>query len=149
MWKGSPLITIFPFGIVALVLATSASPMLYSEARPKNTAINETSFRLALPGQWSAGDTTDPSRRTYHSASKHEGLTVSIFGSFFGSPDSKTREEKNIIFKHWVENRRQIETRMPDFPDVKLQNLSTATPRARWLRDIRDSTVYATDGFIV
>src|SRR5258708_4913100 len=77
----------------ALVFATIVIPPLSSRVGPKlqDSVINETSFRLTLPGPWIAGDKTDPSRRTYHSAGGNEGLTVSIFGSFFGGPGSKSR----------------------------------------------------------
>lgn len=108
------------FADAALVFATSASLISYSqpEPRPQNTVINETSFRLTLPGPWTTGDMNDPSRRTYHSATGDEGLTVSIFGSFFGSPGSKSHDERAVIFKRWVEKRRQVETKMPGSADA-------------------------------
>jgi hypothetical protein len=120
MGKRSPLRTLSRFVVAALVFATSANLMSYSqpEPRPQNTVINETSFRLTLPGPWSTGDINDPSRRTYHSATRNEGLTVSIFGSFFGSPGSKSHDERTAIFKRWVEKRRQIETKMPGSADA-------------------------------
>jgi hypothetical protein len=107
------------FAITSLVFATSASPMLDSQPGRKlqNTVINETSFRVTLPGSWTTGDINDPSHRTYLSATGNEGLTVSSFGSFFGSPGSKSHDERTVIFKRWVEKRRQVESKMPGSAD--------------------------------
>jgi hypothetical protein len=110
------------FSIAAIVLATSVAPALFSQSKtkPQNTVINETSFRLTLPGLWTTDETTDPSRRTYHSASGNEGLTVSIFGSFFGPPGSKNHDERSDVFKRWVEKRRQVETKIPGVADANI-----------------------------
>lgn len=102
--------------MVAAIFILAARFPAHSQLASKavDTVIHETSFRLTLPGSWTAGDTNDPSRRTYQSANKNEGLTVSIFGSLFGAPGAMNHDEKSARFRTWVEKRRQMERKVAD-----------------------------------
>jgi len=81
-----------------------------SQAVTGDTRINETSFRLTLPGVWKSGKTDDPNLRTY--TTENEQVTVSIFGSFFPTTGNVTHEDKVAIFRRWVNKRRDYETRI-------------------------------------
>jgi hypothetical protein len=81
-----------------------------TQAKTSDTRVNETSFRLTLPGVWKSGKTDDPNLRTYFT--EHEQVTVSIFGSFFPSAGNVTHEDKVAIFREWVKKRRDIETKI-------------------------------------
>lgn len=81
-----------------------------SQASTGDTRINETYFRLTLPGVWKSGKTDDPNLRTY--STENEQVTVSIFGSFFPSDGNVTHEDKVAIFRRWVKKRKDIETKI-------------------------------------
>jgi len=110
------------FALVLVIFVMVGSIMFWkSSSKHKNalsndTQINEVSFRLTLPGPWTANPTVDPSRRTYHTEA--EQLTVSVFGSLFGVPGAMNHDEKSATFLRWVSKRRDAETKMPGFADV-------------------------------
>ena len=94
-----------------------------TEPKATDTTVNESSFRLKLPGVWKSGKTDDPNKRTYYTT--EEQLTVSIFGPLFG-PGTMNHQDKAERFKKWVSKRRDIETRLPDFKDVVVNDPSFA-----------------------
>jgi len=107
------------------MVATVAGLVLFSKTQPKansdpaeNTRISETSFRLTLPGKWTSEPSNDPTRRDYHTPS--EGLTVSIFGSLFGAPGAMTHDERVATFTHWVNQRRDVETKVAEGGTIRI-----------------------------
>jgi hypothetical protein len=120
--RRSPLLAFSLFATTVIVFIAAAGLSLYARAQPKraDTVIRETSFRLTLPGPWIAGDTSDPNLRTYRTANGKEGLTVSIFGSFFGGPGEMNHDEKAARFRLWVNKRKQDETKIPDSAGIKI-----------------------------
>jgi len=103
-WFGVVLVTVNIFG--------------QSQAKTGDTRINETSFRLTLPGVWKSGKTDDPNLRTYHT--ENEQVTVSIFGSFFPTTGNVTHEDKVAIFRRWVNKRRDMETKIEESAGITL-----------------------------
>lgn len=97
-------------GIALLGLKTIA------QSKSVATKVNETSFRLTLPGAWEAGDESDPTKRVYHT--DHEQLTVSIFGPLIGSAGSTSHEDRVSRFKIWVKKRIDLEAKLSDHPGV-------------------------------
>jgi hypothetical protein len=89
----------------------SKSKPAIKNARPEDTRINETSFRLILPGTWTPAPSNDLARRDYHTDS--EQLTVSIFGSLFGAPGAMNHDAKVATFMRLVDKRRDVETKVP------------------------------------
>lgn len=117
----------FPFsgtglvGVLALTLLAGCTGSRQSQPQSNDTRINETSFRLTLPGLWKSGSAGDPTRRDYHT--DNEQLTVSIFGSLFGKPGTMEHTARVTTFRRWVNKRRDIEGRLPG-----LANVTTTEP---------------------
>jgi len=106
---------ISPSGFVSCLLGVALLTVNIfgqSQAKTGDTRINETSFRLTLPGLWKSGKTDDPKLRTYRT--ENEQVTVSIFGSFFPTTGNVTHEDKVAIFRRWVNKRRDDETKIQD-----------------------------------
>ena len=119
--QGSPSAHI---GVLLIVVGLTGS-LLFSQSKPraKNaesqvTRINDASFRLTLPGTWTSTQSTDPARRDYHTDS--EWLTVSIMGSLFGAPGAMSHDDKVARFRHWVDRRRAVETKVPGGAKITL-----------------------------
>jgi len=109
---------------LALVLiCLTAGSTLQSQSKSKetpqpDTPINETSFRLTLPGKWTPIPSNDPTLRTYHSTS--EQLSVSIFGSLFGASSVMDHDAKVTTFKRWVAKIRTLESKAAEPAAVEL-----------------------------
>lgn len=108
-----------------LIVGALAQSLLFSQSKPPATSaeprgkrINETSFRLTLPDTWTSSPSTDPTRRSYHA--KTEWLTVSIMGSLFGAPGTMNHDDKEARFRHWVNRRRAVETKVPGGSKIRL-----------------------------
>jgi hypothetical protein len=102
-----------PSGFVSYLLGMAlltANIFGQSSRTTDDTRINETSFRLTLPGVWKSGKTDDPNLRTY--STDKEQVTVSIFGSFFPTTGNVTHEDKVTIFRRWVNKRRDYENKI-------------------------------------
>ena len=112
----APVRTSAYFALV-LIIAAAVGWRISRKSQPKlestsarDTRINETSFRLTLPGTWTPTPSNDPARRDYHTDS--EQLTVSIFGSLFGAPGTMNHDAEVATFTRWVDKRRDVETKV-------------------------------------
>jgi hypothetical protein len=109
---------------LALVSFT-AGPVVRSQStvKPKeaqsDTRINETSFRLTLPGIWTSAPSSDPTLRTYRTNT--EQLTISIFGSPFGAAGAMDHDAKVARFKRLVGKMRIVDARAAEPAVVTLE----------------------------
>ncbi len=105
--------SIWPSGFVSCLLGMALlTANFFGQSQPVtgDTRINETSFRATLPGVWKSGKTDDPNLRTY--STENEQVTVSILGSFFPTTGNVTHEDKVVIFRRWVNKRRDYENKI-------------------------------------
>jgi len=100
-----------------------------SAPKSNDTVINEKSFRLTLPGVWSAGPTDKPNLRTYKTEA--EQLTVSIYGSIFEDPGKMSHDEKEAVFRQWVSKRRDVENKIANPNDLTLGSPSFGESNGR------------------
>lgn len=139
----------FPFsgtglvGVLALTLLAGCTGSRQSQPQSNDTRINETSFRLTVPGLWKSGSAGDPTRRDYHT--DNEQLTVSIFGSLFGKPGTMEHTARVTTFRRWVNKRRDIEGRLPGLANVQRLSLPSRKYEERWLRGTKETIQRTTD----
>jgi len=128
-------IRVLAYLALLLIVAIIAGSMIFWRSKPQSktphpedtgiardpgsqdTRINETSFRLTLPGICAVDAPSDPNRRNYHT--RAEELTVSIFGSLLPA-SGKSHDEKAATFRRWVNKRRDLETRVPGTEGAKV-----------------------------
>lgn len=131
----------FPFsgtglvGVLALTLLAGCTGSRQSQPQSNDTRINETSFRLTVPGLWKSGSAGDPTRRDYHT--DNEQLTVSIFGSLFGKPGTMEHTARVTTFRLWVNKRRDIEGRLPGLANVTTTEPTFAEIRGTMAGEVR------------
>lgn len=104
------------FLAAALFADRSHCLLRLSGSASTDTEITESAFRLTLPGSWNANTSNDPTRWSYVSKDRHEGLTVSIIGDL-SKMDS---DERSSTFRKLVAIRKGVETKLPGSEDVEV-----------------------------
>lgn len=94
--------------LAGIVFAGVAAFVTYGQEKAKDTPIDESSFRLTLPGQWNKKPSSDPTRWVYYRDNR-EQLTVSVFGLKSGTG----ADERSKMLKRLVEIRKNAESATP------------------------------------
>jgi hypothetical protein len=99
--------------LAGLVFVGVAALSAFGKSKATDTPINESAFRLTLPGQWSSKPSSDPTRWVYHSDNGEE-LTV----SFLGLKSGMSADERSKMFKRLAELRKHAESATPGLTAV-------------------------------
>jgi hypothetical protein len=109
--------TFSAISIFGLVLAVAAGMTMFWKSKPKSapmdTRIEESAFRLTLPGKWVQRPSSAATRWVYQSEDSREQLLVSLP---LGSIRELNKEEQSKTLEHLVELYRRAQTQMSEVP---------------------------------
>jgi hypothetical protein len=112
--------------IAGLVLAVVVGLNMFWKSKtkdsPKDTLIQESAFRLTLPGKWVQKPSSDQTRWVYQNEDGRTQLTVSLLGS----THRMDNDEQTKTLHRVVELHRRAQTQMPDAPAVTMTETTFA-----------------------